>query len=130
MVQFYQTLGSYMGYNLKQNNYGSHKISQLQVPKKLRSLRLKELRLLLKFTQKDMAKILNITQLGYFRMENGDNDITVDKIQCLSKEFGLSPTWLVCGIGSMFEPKIKTQKIYNDYLIDEIGLEIKRKELA
>jgi len=98
--------------------------------KKLRSLRLKELRVLLKFTQKDMAKILNITQVGYFRMENGDNDITVDEIQCLSKEFGLSPTWLVCGIGSMFDPKIKTQKIYNEYLMDEIGLEIQRKELA
>lgn len=98
--------------------------------KKLRSMRLKELRVLLKFTQKDMAKILNITQVGYFRMENGDNDITVDKIQCLSKEFGLSPTWLVCGIGSMFDPKIKTQKVYNDYLIDDFDLETRHKELA
>jgi hypothetical protein len=30
----------------------------------------------------------------------------------------------------MFDPKIKTQKIYNEYLMDEIGLEIQRKELA
>lgn len=87
------------------------KTPQSKYQKKLRSLRLKELRLLLQFTQKDMANILHITQVGYFRMENGDNDITVDKIQCLSKEFGLSPTWLVCGIGCMFDPKIKTQQI-------------------
>jgi transcriptional regulator with XRE-family HTH domain len=78
--------------------------------KKLRSARLKELRYLLKFTQKDMARILHITQVGYFRMENGDNDITVDKIFALSKEFGLSPTWLVCGIGGMFDPKIKMKQ--------------------
>lgn len=78
-----------------------------KLQKKLRSGRLKELRHLLKFTQKDMARILHITQVGYFRMENGDNDITVDKVFALSKEFGLSPTWLICGIGSMFDPKIK-----------------------
>ncbi|MFM6976967.1 MAG: helix-turn-helix domain-containing protein [Sphingobacteriaceae bacterium] len=96
------------------------KSAQSKYQKKLRSLRLKELRILLKFTQKDMANILNITQVGYFRMENGDNDITVDKIQCLSKEFGLSPTWLICGIGCMFDPKIKTQKTDEDLISDEI----------
>lgn len=91
------------------------KSSQSKYQKKLRSTRLKELRILLKFTQKDMADILHITQVGYFRMENGDNDITVDKICCLSKEFGLSPTWLICGIGGMFDPKIKMQKEDQDW---------------
>lgn len=97
------------------------KSTQSKYQKKLRSLRLKELRILLKFTQKDMANILHITQVGYFRMENGDNDITVDKIYCLSQEFGLSPTWLICGIGCMFDPKIKTQKNDGDFL--EVDLE-------
>lgn len=90
------------------------KSPQSKYQKKLRSHRLKELRLLLNFTQKDMADILNITQVGYFRMENGDNDITVDKICCLSREFGLSPTWLICGIGCMFDPKIKMHKYEED----------------
>ncbi len=95
------------------------KSPQSKYQKKLRSLRLKELRLLLQFTQKDMANILHITQVGYFRMENGDNDITVDKIHCLSREFGLSPTWLICGIGCMFDPKIKTQQTDEEYLATE-----------
>lgn len=90
------------------------KTPQSKNQKKLRSHRLKELRILLNFTQKDMANILNITQVGYFRMENGDNDITVDKVYALSKEFGLSPTWLICGIGCMFDPKIKTHKYEED----------------
>lgn len=96
------------------------KSSQSKYQKRLRSARLKELRHLLKFTQKDMAKILNITQVGYFRMENGDNDITVDKVYSLSKEFGLSPTWLICGIGCMFDPKIKMQKS-KDWKHDEMN---------
>ena len=96
------------------------KSPQSKYQKKLRSLRLKELRILLKFTQKDMANILNITQVGYFRMENGDNDITVDKIYCLSQEFGLSPTWLICGIGCMFDPKIKTHKLDEETMQEEV----------
>ena len=53
--------------------------------------------------------------------ENSDDDITVDKICCLSREFGLSPTWLICGIGTMFDPKIKMHKYDENHSEDEVN---------
>lgn len=56
--------------------------------------RLKELRLFLKLTQKDMANILAIKQNSYSYIETGKASITDRNKETLVREFGVNIDWL------------------------------------
>ena len=59
-------------------------------------LRLKEIREDKDLLQKDIAKILNITQVQYSRYETGLRLIPLDKLNILADFYNVSLDYLVC----------------------------------
>ena len=57
--------------------------------------RLKEIREDRDLLQKDIAKILNITQVQYSRYETGIRLIPLDKLNTLAKFYGVSIDYLI-----------------------------------
>lgn len=61
--------------------------------------RLKELRLSLNLTQKEMSERLDMRQSYYSDLENGKRNISGKLIEKLSKIFSVSPNWMYTGEG-------------------------------
>ena len=57
--------------------------------------RLREIRMLRKYSQEDIAEILQTTQQQYSKYENGKNEIPVRHIITLCKFYGISSDWLL-----------------------------------
>ena len=58
--------------------------------------RLKEIREDRDLLQKDVAKILNMTQVQYSRYETGIRLIPIDKLDILADFYGVSVDYLIC----------------------------------
>jgi transcriptional regulator with XRE-family HTH domain len=64
--------------------------------------RLKILRLVLNFTQKDMAHFGEVDQTTYSRYERNIVSPTISFIINLVKKLGMNANWLLIGEGEMF----------------------------
>lgn len=47
------------------------------------------------------AQMAGTSKAQYYRWENGQNDPSVSKIAMLARKAGVSPAWLVAGVGDM-----------------------------
>ncbi|MCI8568217.1 MAG: helix-turn-helix transcriptional regulator [Bacilli bacterium] len=65
--------------------------------------RIKDLREDKELLQKDIAKILNTTQQHYSRIENGDTEITGDRIKKLAQFYNTSADYIL-GLTNVKEP--------------------------
>ncbi len=59
-------------------------------------IRLKEIREDKDLLQKDIAKILNMSQVQYSRYETGTRLISIDKLDALANYYGVSVDYLIC----------------------------------
>ncbi len=59
-------------------------------------IRLKEIREDRDLTQKEIAKILNMTQVQYSRYETGVRLIPIDKLNILANYYNTSVDYLIC----------------------------------
>ena len=57
--------------------------------------RLRAIRLERRFSQEDIAEVLETTQQQYSKYENGKNEIPVRHIITLCKFYGISSDWLL-----------------------------------
>lgn len=51
---------------------------------------LKRVRLMLGLTQKEVARLINVSEMTYHRMESGSRKINTDDLEVLSKELGVN----------------------------------------
>ncbi len=58
--------------------------------------RLKEIREDRDLLQKDIAKVLKMTQVQYSRYETGTRLIPIDKLNALANFYGVSVDYLIC----------------------------------
>ncbi len=58
-------------------------------------IRLKEMRLLLGFTQREMAEKLHISQPSYIRYENGTAEPTLENLSKIAEIFDVSTDYLL-----------------------------------
>ena len=61
------------------------------------------LRKSLKMKQIDVADVLGITQSAYSAIELGKNELTDRNAEVLANKLGVSKTWLLTGLGDMFD---------------------------
>lgn len=75
--------------------------------------RLKDLRTDNDLTQKDIGKILNISNRQYGRYERGERDIPIDLLCILAKYYTVSLDYLVedTDISKRYPPPRKTSKL-------------------
>ena len=59
-------------------------------------IRLKEIREDKDLLQKDVAKVLNMSQVQYSRYETGIRLIPIDKLDALADYYGVSVDYLIC----------------------------------
>lgn len=59
-------------------------------------IRLKEIREDKDLLQKDIAKVLNMSQVQYSRYETGTRLIPIDKLDALANYYGVSVDYLIC----------------------------------
>ncbi len=59
-------------------------------------IRLKEIREDKDLLQKDIAKVLNMSQVQYSRYETGTRLIPIDKLDALADYYGVSVDYLIC----------------------------------
>ncbi len=57
--------------------------------------RLKQERLACRYTQRDMAKLLHITQPSYIRYENGSSQPTLEKLAAIADILDVSVDYLL-----------------------------------
>ena len=57
--------------------------------------RLRTIRLVRRYSQEDIAEVLETTQQQYSKYENGKNEIPVRHIITLCKFYGISSDWLL-----------------------------------
>ena len=57
--------------------------------------RIREIRMLCKYSQEDIAEILQTTQQQYSKYETGGNEIPVRHIITLCQFYGISADWLL-----------------------------------
>lgn len=62
-----------------------------------RTERLKSIRLLLGFTQKQFAERLGMSREGYQKLERGENNISLDVLEKLKTIYGVSADYLLYG---------------------------------
>lgn len=62
-----------------------------------RTERLKSIRLLLGFTQKQFAERLEMSREGYQKLERGENNISLDVLEKLKTVYGVSADYLLYG---------------------------------
>ncbi|MBD5541615.1 MAG: helix-turn-helix transcriptional regulator [Lachnospiraceae bacterium] len=62
-----------------------------------RTERLKSIRLLLGFTQKQFAERLGMSREGYQKLERGENNISLDVLEKLKTVYGVSADYLLYG---------------------------------
>lgn len=62
-----------------------------------RTERLKSIRLLLGFTQKQFAEKLGMSREGYQKLERGENNISLDVLEKLKTVYGVSADYLLYG---------------------------------
>lgn len=65
--------------------------------KKDRTERLKAIRLLLGFTQKQFAEKLGMSREGYQKLERGENNISMEVLEKLKTVYGISADYLLYG---------------------------------
>lgn len=68
--------------------------------------RLKELRMELGLSQRQMAPHFGIERAAYSRMELGENNISEFHLNTIAREWGISVNWLVLGVGPKYLDKI------------------------
>ncbi len=75
--------------------------------------RLKDLRTDNDLTQKDVGKILSITNRQYGRYERGERDMPIDLLRILAKYYTVSIDYLVedTDISKRYPPPKKTSKV-------------------
>ena len=71
--------------------------------------RLKEIRKLLEFTQREFSDALDIKQGSYSDVERGKAGISAVLLKNLIRRFRINPLWLCEGEGEMFIDKIDGQ---------------------
>ena len=84
--------------------------------------RIKQLRTLLKISQTEFGKRINLSQNYIWMMEKGDRKPSDRTIVDICREFGVSEQWLRYGTGEMFPPRTRAQEIADfaaDLLSDE-----------
>ncbi len=59
-------------------------------------IRLKEIREDKDLLQKDIAEVLNMSQVQYSRYETGTRLIPIDKLDALADYYGVSVDYLIC----------------------------------
>ena len=75
-----------------------------------------------------IAKTLKISKQTYYKIEKGENNINVDVLTRLYKEFKVNPIWIMTGEGSMFiHLGISTENQENRILSEaqKFGIDIK-----
>lgn len=65
--------------------------------KKDRTERLKAIRLLLGYTQKQFAEKLEMSREGYQKLERGENNISMEVLEKLKTVYGISADYLLYG---------------------------------
>lgn len=74
---------------------------------------LKKLRISKGVTQAHLAKKLNISNMAYSRMENGDSKIDVERLKVISKALS-----------------VEIEVFFNDKLTDSVILKMEEKQFA
>ncbi len=85
-------------------------------------IRLKEVRKILKITQKQLAERLELSQSLIGGIENGDNNLTSEHVIKLHDVFNINPNWLLVGRGDMFIED------YNEELDREVRIAMENME--
>lgn len=67
--------------------------------------RLKDLREDNDYTQEYVAKILNMSQRGYSHIETGNNNLSIDYLQKLSKLYGVPLDYIIGETDEGYKPK-------------------------
>lgn len=73
------------------------RVENTNVSKEARTERLKAIRLLLGLTQKQFADGLGMTREGYQKLENGQNNISLEVLERLKSVYGISADYLLYG---------------------------------
>lgn len=95
-------------------------LSKILNPKQTIGKRIKELRLINKFTQSQLSNELFITQSAYCLIENSRNSLSTEHIICLSNFYGVTTDFILKG--DQLESTIKIQKLME-------ALEILKKDI-
>jgi len=66
------------------------------------SKRLKEFRLAVGLTQRELASICGVGKRSIIYWEMGQREISIGKLTPLAQEYDLNFNWLLLGVGSMF----------------------------
>lgn len=80
------------------------------------NLRLKTIRRINGYTQKQIAELLNITQRTYSKYETGELSIKISQLSKLSNFYKVSTDYLL-GLISIDNKKFKSQEYHEDVLI-------------
>ena len=67
----------------------------IQIGKRLRESRTK-----MNIDKSEIAKVLDVTEEHYRKLEAGATGLSVDKLQALYSTYGMDPTYLITGISS------------------------------
>ena len=83
----------------------------------MKNKRLIQIRKILKMTQDEFAKNINLSKSQISSIENGARNLTDRTISDICKEFNVNEEWLRFGTGEMFLKKTKSEEI-SDFLED------------
>lgn len=86
--------------------------------------RLKLIRRYLKLTQEEFAEILGVKQSMVSMMENGTSDIPLFVIQILCTKYGISPKYIVLGIGEMVANEPKERGLKDEIRLMKVDIAI------